>query len=181
MKKVIVFLVLFSTVLLVITGWTVYNRSDQKIVVIDSNKVLEGYKGFQEAQDIFEKEISSLDESLQKQTKLFDKRRFELESKYKDLTKEERGIAETELRALSLTVSKLKSGIDKKRKEEENKLLHGVYNKVDSFIQRYSELNNITLVLGATGIGNVVYKSQKVDKTEEIIKLLNQEYLNGVE
>jgi len=58
-------------------------------------------------------------------------------------------------------------------------LLKGVNNKVDDFLRKYCEKNNIDAVIGLTTEGNILFGSPKIDITLEIIEELNKTYLGG--
>ena len=178
MKKIVLILGISFLILGSLTGWTLYQGNNSKIAVIDSKNVLESYQGFKDAQDIFEKKSHEYDASLKIQTDLYKKRKSEIEENRANWNNEKIVQEENELKILYQTVSSLNQNIESKKKEEEAQLLEGIYNQVDSFIEDYCKEKNIAVVLGANGTGNVVYNSENIDKTEEVIVMLNKKYRN---
>lgn len=179
MRKNAIFLTLIL-LLIFFSGYLLYERNNEKIVVINSDKVLKNYSGFKEAQDEYEKKIESYQTSFNKQNGLLKAKKSDLKKNEKLFSKQKKESKKKEIITLQNKLIQLESAIKSKTKEEEDKLLKGVYNKVNDFIKRYCEVRKIKIVIGANGSGNVVYNSEVVDKTEEVITLLNKEYANGV-
>lgn len=179
MNKNTAFLIVLF-ILCSLVGYLFFDKSSEKIVVINSDKVLQSYDGFKEAQDEYEKKVEAYKETYKKQNELLRLKNAEYEKGKTVLTKEDKLNKEKELITIQNSLIKLDNVIKTKSKEEEEKLLKGIYNKVNDFIKRYCEANKIKVVIGANGTGNVVYNAPSVDKTEEIILLLNSEYLNGI-
>jgi outer membrane protein len=63
-----------------------------------------------------------------------------------------------------------------KAKEEEQKMTQTVLNEVNDYLKEYGEKHNYTFILGATGVGNIVYAKKSRDITEEILNGLNKLY-----
>lgn len=178
MKKIVLILGISFLILGSLTGWTWYNGNNYDIAVIDSKKVLENYQGFKDAQDIFERKSDEYNSSLKIQKDLYQTKNSEIEKNKDNWNEEKLAQKENELKILYQTVSSLNQRIESKKKEEEAQLLEGIYNQVDSFIEEYCKENNIAVVLGANGTGNVVYNSKDIDRTEEVIVMLNKKYRN---
>lgn len=181
LNKITIFFLAVITSLLVLIGFLVFNKNADTTIVLDSNKVFENYQGFKEAQDIYEKKIESMSESYKAQNMFFEKKKLEFGKLKGKLTKAQIKIHENELVGIRNTLTQLKKAIATKSINEEQKILDGVYNKVNDFVKRYAEKNNIELVLGANASGTIIYSSHIVDKTDKIIELLNREYTDGVQ
>ena len=54
-----------------------------------------------------------------------------------------------------------------------------VWMRLNSLLTEYGEKYGYTLVIGANGMGTVLYNQKSIDKTEELIKFVNQKYEMG--
>jgi len=147
-----------------------------KIVFIDSNKLIESYAGFKEAQDLHEQNISRLSESFNKQNELYSIKLKKLTEGEKTLSRKQKEEGYNELKRMQEVLIKLKKHLETKSREEEEKLMKGIINKINDFVERYSEKNGIDAVVSAQGDGGVIYRSETLDYTEQIIYEMNIEY-----
>lgn len=70
-----------------------------------------------------------------------------------------------------------------KQKEfnEENSSLQDDYNskiwdRINNYIDEYGKENNIEIILGANGSGNIMYANKTIDITEEVTNYINKKY-----
>jgi outer membrane protein len=85
-----------------------------------------------------------------------------------------------DLAKMQQELMKLGTTIENQSSTEEAKLLQAVYNKINAFITRFGEQHNYDVILGANGQGNVMYVEGQIDITEDVIRLLNKEYVEGI-
>ncbi|GAA4272081.1 hypothetical protein GCM10022258_13750 [Aquimarina gracilis] len=155
-------------------------RNVKKIAVVNAQLVLEKYDGFKEAQDLYEIKTKEMSETFEKQKRAYESKSNELEIIKKKLSKSELEVKKGELEILRAKTAQLGKAIENKAKVQEEELLQGVYNKVNDYVKRYAEANNIDLIEGVTGSGNILYASDRIDITEIIIEGLNKEYVEGI-
>lgn len=179
-KQVFYLLVGMLAVSLVWVISTQFDFAQEKIVVVDSQKVLEQYNGFKEAKDIYELRLKELSDTFNKQRQIFESKSKELEILSAGLSKKEQTQKQSDLAKLKAELLKSGAAIESQSSQQENKLLTGVYNKVNDFIERFGERNGYEVILGANGQGNVIYVNDKTDITQEVINELNQEYVEGI-
>ena len=60
--------------------------------------------------------------------------------------------------------------------EEEEKLLKGVLNQVNAFVEEYAAEEGFDLVLGTTLSGSILYGTTGIDITEQVLQAMNQQY-----
>lgn len=50
------------------------------------------------------------------------------------------------------------------------------WERINDYIREYGELNQYSLILGATGSGNIMYGDQQLDITEDFLEFANNKY-----
>jgi outer membrane protein len=68
------------------------------------------------------------------------------------------------------------AAVAQQAQSEEAKLAEGVLNQINGFVETYARDRGYTLVLGTTQTGSLLYASDAVDITEEVLQGLNQAY-----
>ena len=69
--------------------------------------------------------------------------------------------------------------LQEKAMEEENTMMQGVLNQINSFVMDYGEEHGYEVILGTTSAGSVLYGRETVDITDEILRALNAAYESG--
>nr|WP_246849104.1 OmpH family outer membrane protein [Aquimarina sp. U1-2] len=162
-------------------GYLIFQQKQTKrIAVVNAQVVLEKYDGFKEAQDLYETETKEMNEIFEKQKKLYESKSNELKIISERLSNNERKVKEGELEILKAKIVQLGKSIEEKAKTKEEDLLQGVYNKVNDFVERYAKANDLDLIEGTTASGNIMYASDAINITNDIINGLNKEYVEGV-
>lgn len=66
--------------------------------------------------------------------------------------------------------------IEEKTQEENDKLMQGVLNQINSYVEQYGQSNGYDVILGTTISGNVLYGQKHLDITEDILRGLNEDF-----
>ena len=169
---------MLTVILLVYVCYLQYNA--KRTVIVNAQTVLENYQGFKEAQDLFEIRTNEMKETFEKQKKIYESKSNELEIISSKLSNQEMVVKKGELEVLKAKTIQLGKAIEDKVAVQEEELLQGVYNKINDFVKRYAENNDIDLIEGITSSGNIMYASDAIDITQDIIEGLNIEYVEGV-
>lgn len=152
-----------------------------RIAVVDSQKVVGEYQGFIEAQDHYETKIKELRGGFDEKRKEYDRKAKEYEILESELSSVEKSEKQEQLIKMQQELIKLGTAMENHSSTEEERMLEGVYNKVNDFINRYGDKERYSIILGANGQGNVMYVKESVDITQEVIEALNKEYFNGIQ
>ena len=150
------------------------------VAVVDSQKVLEGYQGFKEARDAYEIRIEELTKGFNDRRKIFETKKREHEVLKPERSPEQHAQQEENLSKMQQELIVLGTQLEEQSAKEEEKLLKGVYNKINDFMGRYGKEKGYDVILGANGQGNVMYTDHGTDVTDEVLKALNKEYVNGI-
>lgn len=154
-------------------GW-LYLSAQQKVGFVRSQELIQAYQGTKEAREILESKNIQWQADLDTLQTEFnaiyyqfvngpsansDTLRLLLQQKRRDITRYEVEVAELF------------------RKEEEE-LMSGVLNQVNSYVQDYGKQNNYRMIFGTTNDGSLLYGTNDNDLTEEVLLGLNKTYVS---
>ena len=148
----------------------------EKTVYIDTNVIMQKYLGMKDAQaeygekaKVWEANVDTLMSEWQSELQNYEKERS-------SMTKREKELKEELLRNKQQQIGNYRQAMQQKTQEEEQKITQTVVNEINDFMEEYGEEHNYKYILGATGMGNIVYAREKMDITDKVLKLLNEEY-----
>lgn len=175
MKKGLIVILIFCLVGMAGTLWV--NSRVPKIAFVKSVVVLEKYHGMIEAKALlathvskWKVEIDSLKQELIK---------IDYQLKDAELTAREKSDLAVVYRNKKVEVNNHMAQIEALAAKEEENLTQGALNQINSSIKQYAEREGYDLIIGVTMSGNVLYGSDNVDVTEEIVSFLNANYLKN--
>lgn len=120
-------------------------------------------------------------EALNRQKKVWQAESDSLQSIYQKAiaNRNEVGIGnDTAIQNLALELNEHLKLTNYKEIELDKKLMLGVFNQIDEFINQYAQKNGYQLVFGIGEESDVIYANDALDITEEILEELNSNY-NG--
>ncbi len=174
-KNIIFYIVLSALIISNIFLW-VSQKKYSKTAFVKSQLVLEKYKGMNEVKAIYQKKVDAWKANYDSLEFRYNNSLQEYSSSVNKLSKTEKEQLEINLKRQEEVVNKYGKNIEEKAAEENEKLTQGVLNQVNDYIKRYAQQNGYELVLGVTLSGNILYGSEAIDITENIISGLNKEY-----
>lgn len=174
MKKIILALLITIAVGVVWIAYQVTKKS--KIAYVRSADLIYNYEGMKEAQAKQEKKTLELKSNLDTLQVNFQKAISQYNQEYPKLTKEEKlkreellGVQQNQLKSYAQTV-------EETIKKQDDQLTQGVLNQVNSFVEEYSKKKGYDLVLGTTSSGNILFATESMDITNEVLTALNSQY-----
>lgn len=174
MKKIILTLLITITIGVVWIAYKVTKTS--KIAYVRSADLIYSYEGMKEAQLKQEKKTMELKSNLDTLQVNFQKAINQYNQDFAKLTKEEKfqrekllGVQQNQLKDYSQTV-------EETIKKQDDQLTQGVLNQVNSFVEEYSKKKGYDLVLGTTSSGNILFATESMDITNEVLTALNSQY-----
>ena len=148
----------------------------QKLVYVDSAKLVNGYRGMEIARKEYQKKtsvwkanIDTLVVEIQKEIMKFEKESQRMTVKEKDLTKK---LIQTKQQQLA----DYQKGIQEKAGQEDNQMTKKVLDEINAYIKEYGKKNHYRIILAATDYGNIAYAEDGLDRTEEVLEGLNKKY-----
>ncbi|MEM6524579.1 MAG: OmpH family outer membrane protein [Bacteroidota bacterium] len=150
--------------------------SAQKIVYVDSVRLINGYQGMVDARQDYQQKarlwqgnVDTLASEVQKAITDYEKEIATLTSKEKELSQEL-------IRAKQKQLADYQKAIADKAAQEDGQMTSQVLEQINAYLKTYGEQNNYRVILAATEYGNVAYAADGLDITEEVLEGLNNEY-----
>lgn len=97
-------------------------------------------------------------------------------SEFEALTNGQRQERESELARLENQLDSYTRAISEKVKDEDSRLMEGLINQLNSFIESYGEENNYEIIMGTAMSGTILYGKEDLDITDELILVINKKY-----
>jgi len=178
MKKnvIIVLLVVGVTANLVLN--LLDRKSEKKLGYVRSQDLVYAFDGMKEMQLKFQEQSKVWEANMDTLKMEYQRSLSEYQGVMAQLTTEEKITREQLLYAQKNNILQYSENIQLKSKEEEDKMLEGVLNQVNSFVEEYGKDNNYDLILGTTLAGSILYGEEAIDITQELIVEINNNY-NG--
>lgn len=153
-------------------------KSEKKLAYVRSQDLVYAFDGMKEMQLKFQEQSKKLEANLDTLKMEYQRSLNEYKVLMNELSNDEKITREQLLYAQKNNVIQYAENIQLKSKEEEEKMLEGVLNQVNSFVEEYGQKNDYDLILGTTISGSILYGEETIDITEELILELNNNY-NG--
>lgn len=154
-----------------------FNLSRERLVYVDSMRLMKGYKGMEAAQKdlqakmmVWNANIDTLKNEFNAKLSDYQQRQAKLSATEKKLTEELLSVKEQQL-------ANYQQSVAEKMQQENTELSGKVLSKVNDFVKRYGEKGGYTIILATTQDGNIVYADQGIDITDEVVEGLNAEYI----
>lgn len=148
----------------------------QKVVFIDSSKVINSYEGmiaarkdYQSKMQIWQANIDTLATDIQKQISVYEKTKGSLSKKELELTQQL-------IQSKQQQLAQYQKAISDKAGQEDAIATKKVVDEINAYIKTYGESENYTIVFAATEYGNIAYAKEYLNITEEVIEGLNNKY-----
>lgn len=169
---VISLLSLFGLIVLTIYVFSI----PQKLVYVDSAKLVNEYKGMQDARAAYQKKavtwkanIDTLSSEVQLQIMTYEKEGSRL-------TDKERQLSQELIRTKQRQLMDYQQAMNTQAKQEDVKMTGEVVQQINAYLKKYGEENGYKIVMAATEYGNIAYADEGLDITEDVLKGLNNEY-----
>ena len=174
MKNILISIVISILVSVLVVA--IYHYSfKEKVVFIRSGAVLQQYKGMEQANKQFEKDMQIVQANYDT-----------LKNRYERLLAEEKNVPVTGKADWGYKLGVAKNDFDKynaqanqQMEARKQELTQGVLLKINTFIQEFGKNNNYKMIFGTTNEGSVLYGKDADDMTETVLKSLNEEYEKG--
>jgi outer membrane protein len=146
------------------------------IVYVDSNQLINNYKGMLDARKVFQQKalawkanVDTLTNEVQQLIAKYEKERSRLSSKERQLTEEL-------VRMKQRQLIDYQQAMNTQAEQEDGKMTTEVISQINAYIKKYGEQEGYTIVMAATQYGNIAYADEGLDITKEVLDGLNKEY-----
>jgi outer membrane protein len=162
-----------SLIALLIALWLFFKAD--RVVYVDSAKLVNGYKGMEVARKEFQKKtavwksnVDTLVKEIQQEIVKFEKQSGKMTSKEKELTKQ---LIQTKQQQLA----EYQRATNEKAGQEDNQMTKKVLDEINAYIKDYGKNHQYKIILAASN-GNIAYAEEALDVTDEVLAGLNKNY-----
>lgn len=152
-----------------------YAFANSRIVYVDSNKLLNGYKGmitarqeYDRKRSVWQANIDTLTRDVQDAIKNYSKTMATGTEKEKQLSHD---LIQTKQKELI----DYQNAIKQNAEQEQERLNKEVLTTVNAFLERYGKKHGYKMILIAAN-GNIAYADPSMEVTDKIVDELNKEY-----
>src|SRR5688572_20969789 len=151
--------------------------SANKIVYIDSAKLLNNYKGMQDARAAYQQKASAWKANVDTLTVEVQRQIMTYEKESPKMTIKERQLSQELIRTKQKQLYDYQQALNTQAQQEDAKMTADVVTQVNAYIKKYGESHGYKIILAATEYGNLAYAHEGLDITDEILYGLNKEYV----
>lgn len=151
------------------------------IVYIQMDSLVNQYDMFNDLKSEFEAKVEAIQDDLRKKSNAFEKSATDFQNKLNKglLTRSQ---AETQQQALLQREQDLRNLTGQKQmemQEEEAVMLRRVMDAIQTYLNEYNETHNYALILSTSGSNPVIVGNPSLDITNDVLKGLNEEYIQS--
>ena len=174
-----IWMTVLTVVVVVMSAFNIFTSNSDEIVYIDTNVLIEGYKGTKTAQAEFQKKAKEMQSQVDTLLKDWQNELKNYEKERSSMTKKELGLKKQLLQNKQERINNYQQGVKKKIQEEDQKVTRNVLNEINDYIKEYGKQKGYKIILGANGSGSLLYAQDYVNITEDVLVGLNSEYLGN--
>ena len=127
-------------------------------------------QAFQQKARVWQANIDTLQSEYKKTVDDYEKSKSRLSAKEEQLSQEL-------IRTKGRQLQEYQQAIQQQSQQEDMQMTQKVLIEVNSQINEYAASKGYYLIFGASGSGNIIYAKEGLDITQEVIELLNKNYL----
>jgi outer membrane protein len=162
----------------IVGAFTYTYLNQQKLVYIDSVKLLSEYQGMIDARSAYQQKatgwkanIDTLSVEVQDAIKVYQKESI-------GMTKKEKELSQELIRTKQRQLVDYQQAMQDKAQQEDGQMTSLVVEQVNAYIKQYGEKNGYKIIMAANEYGNIAYAEESLDLTAEVLAGLNKQY-NG--
>jgi len=175
LQRILVVLGVLNLVAVIVLSVVVFGKQ-QRVVYVDSAKLLQQYTGMAVARAAYEQKaagwkanVDTLAHEVQVQIAKYEKEQGAMSVKERTVTRELIHVKQRQL-------TEYQQSISAQAREEDEKVTGDVLAQVNAYLKKYGEAKGYTIILAATAYGNLAYADEVLDITNDVLNGLNAEY-----
>jgi len=154
---------------------TVYTKN-QKVVYVDSSKLLNQYKGMEAARAAYQQKAGAWKANIDTLANEIQQQIFKYEKEGKSMTAKERQLSQELIRNKQKQFADYQQAMNTQAQQEDAKMTQEVVTQINAYLKKYGEAKGYKIILAATQYGNLAYADESLDITDEVLAGLNKEY-----
>ncbi|MBT1686914.1 OmpH family outer membrane protein [Dawidia soli] len=149
----------------------------QNVVYVDSVKLMNGYKGMQDARAAYQQKAGAWKANIDTLASEVQKQIFTYEKESPRMSAKERQLSQELIRTKQKQFTDYQQAMNTQAQQEDSKMTGEVVTQVNAYLKKYGEANGYKIILAATEYGNIAYADEGLDITEKVLEGLNNEYV----
>ncbi len=148
----------------------------QKTVYVDSNKLVNGYKGMQDAKKVYQQKATQWKANVDTLTSELQAAIMKYEKEVGKMTAKEKSLTQELLRSKQKQLGEFQQAMNTKAQQEDGQMTTQVITQINAYLKKYGKKKGYRIIFAATDYGNIAYAEDDMDITEEVLEGLNSEY-----
>ncbi len=169
-------LILSAAVLVILALIISGTIETQRIRYVRSSDLVYNYAGMNEAQNSFNRKKAGWQARIDTLKAEYEAEWSRYIQQVENLSEQKRTEKEKSLAIQRERVLDYSQNLAKRSQEEEQVMLEGVLNQINSFTRSYAIEKGYDLVYGTTSGGSLLYGKESLDITDELLAALNKHY-----
>ena len=149
---------------------------DQRIVYVDSNQLINNYKGMQDARKAYQQKATSWKSNIDTLASEVQKQIMAYEKESARLTAKERQLSQELIRTKQKQLMEYQQAMNTQAQQEDAKMTGDVVTQINAYLKKYGKGKGYNIVMAATESGNIASADDGLNVTEEVLEGLNKEY-----
>ncbi|HEY9045015.1 MAG TPA: OmpH family outer membrane protein [Ohtaekwangia sp.] len=175
LQRILLAIGILNLLAIIILSITVF-ASDQKVVYVDSSKLLNQYKGMEAARAAYQQKANTWKANIDTLANEVQQQIFNYEKESKAMTAKERQLSQELIRNKQKQFGEYQQAMNTQAQQEDAKMTREVVTQINAYLKKYGEANGYKIILAATEYGNLAYADEGLDITDEVLTGLNKEY-----
>lgn len=153
--------------------------TEYSVAYINADSVLKNYQFFKEMQQKLQEKSQQLEKEYQSRAQGLQKEVNEYQQNVNNLTIGQAKALEEDLMKKQQNLRVYQEGLTQQLMKEEEKVNKELFDKISSFLKKYSQENDLQMVVKFNPGSDVLYATEGMDITQSVITGLNDQYSNG--
>ena len=152
------------------------NFRHSEIVYVDSNQLINNYKGMQDARKAYQQKAAAWKANIDTLANEVQQQIMQYEKETAKMTAKERQLSQELIRTKQKQLMEYQQAMNTQAQQEDSKMTGEVISQINAYIKKYGKQKGYTIVMAATDYGNIAYADEGLDITKEVLEGLNKEY-----
>ncbi|SMC75388.1 OmpH family outer membrane protein [Pedobacter africanus] len=152
----------------------IFILKNDRIVYVDSGKIMNEYKGAIQAKKAYEAKTKSWQANIDTLTLDFQNGMRKYEKDMAGMSAKEKELSKQLLNSKQKQLNDYQRAIQENARQEDGKLYQGIVTEINAFLLKYGKDHNYKMILIANQSGTIAYAREGLDVTAEVLKELNK-------
>lgn len=153
-----------------------YFTTNEKLVYVDSNQLLNNYKGMISARKEYQQKATTWKANIDTLTNEIKAQIAGYEKGASKMTAKEKSLSEELIRTKQKQLGEYQQAMNARAQQEDQEMTTRVLTEVNAFLKSYGERKGYQIILAATEYGNIAYAEDRFNITDEVLEGLNNSY-----